>query len=241
MKKRDFLKLTGITTTGLAIAPSLILSCKDEAEKKQTTEVTESVAAALFELPQLSYSYDAFTDVIDAQTMEIHHTKHHQGYTNNLNKALSENNISGKTIDEILKMKDLPTAIRNNGGGYYNHCLYWDILKPGGSMPEGLKSQIVDKFGSTEALENEIKAAGAKQFGSGWAWLCQDSDKQLFITSTANQDNPLMSFEEKQGHPILGIDVWEHAYYLKYQNKRGDYLNNIFSIINWEVVASKMI
>jgi Fe-Mn family superoxide dismutase len=108
-------------------------------------------------------------------------------------------------------------------------------------MPEDLKSQIVDKFGSTEALENEIKAAGAKQFGSGWAWLCQDSDKQLFITSTANQDNPLMSFEEKQGHPILGIDVWEHAYYLKYQNKRGDYLNNIFSIINWEVVASKMI
>lgn len=241
MKKRDFLKLTGITTTGLAFAPSILFSCKDKDAKDTELEIAESVVITTFELPKLAYSYDAFTDVIDAQTMEIHHSKHHQGYTNNLNAALTDNNISGKTIEDILKMENLPTAIRNNGGGFYNHCLYWDILKPGGSMPENLQNQIIAGFGSVEAMENELKSAGAKQFGSGWAWLCQDTDKQLFITSTANQDNPLMGFEEKQGHPILGIDVWEHAYYLKYQNKRGDYLNNIFSIINWEVVASKMI
>ncbi|TPV32929.1 superoxide dismutase [Paucihalobacter ruber] len=241
MRKRDFLKLTGITTTGLAIAPSILLSCRDKEGNNQTPISAKSAVAASFELPKLAYGYDAFTDVIDAQTMEIHHSKHHQGYTNNLNNALAENNISGKTIEEILKMNDLPTSIRNNGGGYYNHCLYWDILKPGGAMPEGLGTQITSAFGSAEAMENQLKDAGAKQFGSGWAWLCQDTDKQLFITSTANQDNPLMTFESKQGHPILGIDVWEHAYYLKYQNKRGDYLNNIFSIINWEVVASKMI
>lgn len=241
MKKRDFLKLTGITTTGFAIAPSLLLSCKDKTDEKMVPENVNNTTATTFELPKLTYNYDAFTDVIDAQTMEIHYSKHHQGYTNNLNNALTENNISGKTIEEILKMKDLPTAIRNNGGGYYNHCLYWEVLKPGGIMPKGLTDKITNTFGSLEAMETELKSAGAKQFGSGWAWLCQDTDKQLFITSTANQDNPLMSFEEKQGRPILGIDVWEHAYYLKYQNKRADYLNNIFSIINWEVVASKMI
>lgn len=241
MKKRQFLKLTGMATTGLVITPSVLFSCKDTDKKAANEAVKESIASNTFELPKLEYSYDALSDVIDAQTMEIHHSKHHQGYTNNLNKALAEHNISSKSIEDILKASDLPTAIRNNGGGYYNHCLYWEVLKPGGTMSSDLETQITAGFGSVEAMENELKSAGAKQFGSGWAWLCQDGDKQLFITSTANQDNPLMSFEEKQGNPILGIDVWEHAYYLKYQNKRGDYLNNILNIINWEVVASKMV
>ncbi|MGF1556066.1 superoxide dismutase [Paucihalobacter sp.] len=241
MKKRQFLKLTGIATTGLVFTPSMLLSCKNNEEKEAAETVKELTASNTFELPKLEYSYDALNEVIDAQTMEIHHSKHHQGYTNNLNKALAEKNISGKTIEDILKASDLPTAIRNNGGGYYNHCLYWEVLKPGGAMPDTLKTKITDAFGSVETMQNELKSAGATQFGSGWAWLCQDGDKQLFITSTANQDNPLMASETKKGHPILGIDVWEHAYYLKYQNKRGDYLNNILRIVNWEVVASKMI
>lgn len=237
MEKREFLKLTGLATTGLAIAPSILLNCKSIEKIKPINNTSPTV----FELPKLPYNYDALNEVIDAQTMEIHHSKHHQGYTNNLNKALAEENIKEQTIEAILKVSNLSTTIRNNGGGYYNHCLYWDILKPGGSMPSTLKNQITSAFGSVEAMENELKSAGAKQFGSGWAWICQDADKKLFITSTANQDNPLMASEAKKGHPILGIDVWEHAYYLKYQNKRGDYLNNILKIVNWDVVASKMI
>ncbi len=174
-------------------------------------------------------------------TMQIHHTKHHKGYTDKLNNSLKEANISGKTITEILSMPDLSTAIRNNGGGFYNHSLYWEILTPGGSMSDTLKAKITLDFGSEEAFMNELAQAGNTRFGSGWAWVIQDRNNTLRICSTPNQDNPLMKVSDMQGTPILGIDVWEHAYYLKYQNKRGDYLQNILKIVNWEKVENRMI
>lgn len=238
MKKRTFLKRTAVAATGLSIAPSLILSsCKEE---KKEAPAAIPIAQNGFELPEIPYGYNAFPDTIDAMTMEIHHSKHHQGYTNKLNAALESAGISGKSLEEILAMKELPTAIRNNGGGYYNHNLYWDILTPGGEMGATFTAKVTDDFGSVESLKNELAEAGAKRFGSGWAWLCQDADKKLFVCSTPNQDNPLMQVAERKGTPLLGIDVWEHAYYLKYQNKRGEYLQNILSIINWERVASRM-
>ncbi|MGB3344207.1 MAG: superoxide dismutase [Aequorivita sp.] len=203
---------------------------------KATTATTE-----IFKLPKLPYGYDAFPDTIDPLTMEIHYTKHHQGYTDKLNAALKEYNISGKTIEEILSMENLPTAIRNNGGGYYNHNLYWEILTPGGKMSNTFKTRITEDFGSEEAFLNELADAGAKRFGSGWAWLVQDNDRKLHIFSTPNQDNPLMKVAEMKGTPILGIDVWEHAYYLKYQNRRTEYLQKILKIINWNKVEDRMI
>ena len=238
MKKRTFLKRTAVAATGISIAPSLFLaSCKEE--KKEAPAAVTMVQNG-FELPEIPYGYNAFPDTIDAMTMEIHHSKHHQGYTNKLNAALETAGISGKALEDILGMAELPTAIRNNGGGYYNHNLYWDILTPGGEMDANFNTAVTDNFGSMESLKNELAEAGAKRFGSGWAWLCQDGDKKLFVCSTPNQDNPLMQVAERKGTPLLGIDVWEHAYYLKYQNKRGEYLQNILSIINWERVASRM-
>lgn len=244
MEKRRFLKHTLMASAGITLAPSLLASaCKTEDKKGNTNSSgNEQLLSSVgdFELPKLQYGYDAFPDTIDAMTMEIHYTKHHQGYTTNLNKALTEAGISGKTIEEILAMDTLPDAIRNNGGGYYNHNLYWDILTPGGTMSDAFRALITKNFGSEEALKNQLADAGAKRFGSGWAWLCQDADKKLHVCSTPNQDNPLMKVAEQMGKPILGIDVWEHAYYLKYQNKRADYLQNILSIINWEKVASRL-
>jgi len=242
MNKRKFLKNTVVATTGMTVAPSILLSsCKADPKKEEKMEETPAMATTVFTLPEIPYGYDAFPDTIDAMTMEIHHSKHHQGYTNKLNAALKEANITGKTIEEILMMDNLPTGIQNNGGGFYNHSLYWDILTPGNEgMSESLTSKITEDFGSEEAFKNQLAEAGAKRFGSGWAWVCQDSDKKLHICSTPNQDNPLMKVAEKMGTPILGIDVWEHAYYLKYQNKRGDYLQNIIKIINWDKVESRM-
>jgi len=241
MKKRTFLKRTALAATGVSIAPSLMLSaCRDRSGESVGAAAASIPASEVFELPEIPYGYNAFPDTIDAMTMEIHHTKHHQGYTNKLNAALAEAGIKGKTIEEILGMENLPPAIRNNGGGYYNHNLYWDILTPGGTMVPALNEKITADFGSVEALKNELADAGAKRFGSGWAWLCQDGDKKLFVCSTPNQDNPLMELAECHGTPLLGIDVWEHAYYLKYQNKRGEYLQNILKIINWEKVTSRL-
>ncbi len=243
MDKRKFLKTTVIASTGLAAIPSMLLSSCTSSHKNKdnSTPTDEKIAITTFTLPKLNYNYDAFIDTIDAMTMEIHYSKHHQGYVNKLNKALQENAVSGNNIVDILKNKELPTAVRNNGGGHFNHSLYWDILTPGGNMSDNFKNLLHQNFGSIEAFKNELADAGKKRFGSGWAWLCQDTDKKLFITSTPNQDNPLMSTADKQGHPILGIDVWEHAYYLKYQNKRGDYLNNIINIINWQKVEARML
>ncbi|MDX1331959.1 MAG: superoxide dismutase [Robiginitalea sp.] len=241
MKKRTFLKKTALAATGVSIAPSVMLSaCREKPKESSGGPAPEIAAQAPFELPEIPYGYNAFPDTIDAMTMEIHHSKHHQGYTNKLNAALSEAGISGKTIEEILRMENLPAAIRNNGGGYFNHSLYWDILTPGGGENAAFARKVTEDFGSMEALKNELAEAGAKRFGSGWAWLCQDADRNLFVCSTPNQDNPMMQVSDCKGTPLLGIDVWEHAYYLKYQNKRGEYLQNILKIVNWEKVASRM-
>ena len=190
-----------------------------------------------FELPQLPYAYDALEPNIDAQTMEIHHGKHHNGYTNNLNNAIAGTDFEGKTIEEILKScKDNP-AVRNNGGGFYNHCLFWEVMSPnGGGQPTGELADAIDSsFGSMEGFREAFSKAAATRFGSGWAWLCV-KDGSLEVCSTANQDNPLMD-EGCGGTPILGLDVWEHAYYLKYQNRRPDYIDAFFNVINWNKVS----
>lgn len=193
-----------------------------------------------FELPNLSYAYDALEPHIDARTMEIHHTKHHNGYTTKLNAAIAGSELEGKSIEDILNDLDMSNmAVRNNGGGFYNHVLYWDIMSPNGGGTPGadLGSAIADAFGSFEAFKDKFSAAAATRFGSGWAWLCSHKGGKLDICSTPNQDNPLMPNTGCGGHPILGIDVWEHAYYLNYQNRRPDYINAFFEVINWGRVA----
>lgn len=193
-----------------------------------------------YTLPELSYAYDALEPDFDKETMFIHHQKHHQGYVNNLNKAIAGTKAESKELEGILKeISKYPTAVRNNGGGHYNHSLFWKILAPDPKLtPQGKLAEEINKtFGSLEELKTQIKQAGAGQFGSGWAWLILTKNGELAITSTPNQDNPLMDITSgKQGTPILGIDVWEHAYYLKYQNKRGDYLNAFWSVLDWKIV-----
>ncbi|MBS1550569.1 MAG: superoxide dismutase [Bacteroidetes bacterium] len=199
-------------------------------------------AQSKFELPQLGYAYDALEPVIDAQTMQIHHSKHHQTYVNNLNKALEGTAAENLSIEEIIKnISQYSTAVRNNAGGHYNHSLFWTILTPNkNTQPsERLIQAINQQFGSVDSLKKLLNNAASNQFGSGWAWLSLDKNNKLFISSTSNQDNPLMDLTEKQGRPILGIDVWEHAYYLKYQNKRGDYLLAIWDVINWDEVSKR--
>ncbi len=193
-----------------------------------------------FELPKLPYAYDALEPHIDARTMEIHHTKHHQAYTTNLNAAIEGTELAGKSIEEILKVcKDKP-AVRNNGGGFWNHNLFWEVMAPNaGGEPTGeLAQAILDAFGTFDAFKETFSKAAATRFGSGWAWLCVGTDGKLEVCSTPNQDNPLMG-EGCNGTPILGLDVWEHAYYLNYQNRRPDYVNAFFNVINWDVVAKK--
>lgn len=192
-----------------------------------------------FELPKLPYAYDALEPHIDARTMEIHHSKHHQAYITNLNAAIAGTDLEGKTIEEILQnCKDKP-AVRNNGGGFWNHNLFWECMSPkGGGEPTGeLLQAINDAFGTFEAFKAEFAKAGATRFGSGWAWLCVTNGK-LEVCSTPNQDNPLMG-EGCKGTAILAMDVWEHAYYLHYQNRRPDYINAFFNVINWDFVAQK--
>ena len=192
-----------------------------------------------FELPQLPYAYDALEPHIDKQTMEIHHTKHHQAYTTNLNNAIQGTDLENKSIEEILhNISSAPAAVRNNGGGYYNHNLFWEILAPnGGGEPSGAVGEaITSSFGSYDKFKEEFTKAATTRFGSGWAWLCKMDGGALQICSTANQDNPLMDVSECQGFPILGLDVWEHAYYLKYQNRRPEYIASFFNLINWEEV-----
>ena len=193
-----------------------------------------------FELPQLPYAYDALEPHIDKQTMEIHHTKHHQAYTTNLNNAIQGTELEGKSIEEILQnISKAPAAVRNNGGGYYNHNLFWTILAPNaGGEPTGpIAEAITSSFGSYEKFKEEFTKAATTRFGSGWAWLCHMDGGSLQICSTANQDNPLMDTESNcGGFPLLGLDVWEHAYYLKYQNRRPEYITAFFNLINWDEV-----
>ena len=192
-----------------------------------------------FELPQLPYAYDDLDPHIDAKTMEIHHGKHHGGYTSKLNAALEGLEIANDSIENILKKMDMNnSALRNNGGGYFNHCLFWEIMSPnGGGNPSGsLKNAIDSAFGSFDSFKEAFSNAAATRFGSGWAWLCVHKGGQLEVCSSANQDNPLMPGIGCGGTPILGIDVWEHAYYLNYQNRRPDYILAFFNLINWEKV-----
>ena len=192
-----------------------------------------------FELPKLPYAYDALEPHIDARTMEIHHSKHHQAYTTNLNNAIAGTSLENATIEEILSNCMETPAVRNNGGGFWNHNLFWEIMSPtGGGAPTGTLAQAIDTaFGSFEAFKDAFTKAAATRFGSGWAWLCV-SNGTLEICSTANQDNPLMG-EGCKGTPILALDVWEHAYYLNYQNRRPDYIEAFFNVINWDLVAEK--
>ncbi len=193
-----------------------------------------------FTLPALPYAHDALEPHIDTLTMQIHHGKHHQAYVDNLNKALAGTENENKSLEELMAiMSTLPVAVRNNGGGHYNHSLFWTVLGPNGGEPSGaLATAINETFGSLDALKEKMSTAGATRFGSGWAWLLVQNGKMV-VSSTPNQDNPLMDLAEVKGTPILGIDVWEHAYYLHYQNRRPDYLKAIWNVINWEAVAAR--
>ncbi len=190
-----------------------------------------------FELPKLGYAYDALEPTIDAKTMEIHHSKHHQAYIDNLNKAIEGTDLEGKTIEEICKTGTDKPAVRNNGGGHFNHSLFWEILTPGGSKaPVGNVKAAIEAFGGMEKFKNDFAEAAKTRFGSGWAWLCKKEDGSVAVCSTPNQDNPLMPVSDCKGIPVLGLDVWEHAYYLNYQNRRPDYVTAFFEVINWDKV-----
>ncbi|MDG1652545.1 MAG: superoxide dismutase [Flavobacteriaceae bacterium] len=194
-----------------------------------------------FELPALSYNYDALEPHIDARTMEIHHGKHHNGYTTKLNAAIADTPLADQSIEDILTNLDMNNkAVRNNGGGFFNHCLFWEMMSPnGGGLPTGKLAAAIDgEFGGFEEFKTAFANAAATQFGSGWAWLCAQKDGSVKVCATANQDNPLMPGIGCGGTPILGIDVWEHAYYLNYQNRRPDYINAFFNVIDWNKVGS---
>ena len=194
-----------------------------------------------FELPHLPYAYDALEPHIDARTMEIHHGKHHAGYTAKLNAAITGTDLEGSCIEDLLAHNMENAAVRNNGGGFYNHTLFWNSMSPnGGGEPTGdLATAIETSFGSFEAFVKEFSTAAATRFGSGWAWLCVCDEVKLIVCSSASQDNPLMPGAGCDGTPILGIDVWEHAYYLNYQNRRPDYIEAFFKVVNWEEVQNK--
>ena len=193
-----------------------------------------------FELPNLPYAHDALEPHIDARTMEIHHGKHHAGYTNNLNNAVAGTDMEGKDIESLLRDHSDNGAVRNNGGGFWNHSLFWTSMSPnGGGTPSGALGEAIDRdFGSFENFKDEFSKAAATRFGSGWAWLCVNNGK-LEVCSSANQDNPLMPGVGCGGHPILGLDVWEHAYYLNYQNRRPDYINAFFNVVDWNAVGAR--
>ena len=195
-----------------------------------------------FELPTLNYAYNALEPHIDAKTMEIHHTKHHQAYVTNLNNAIAGTEWEGKSIEELMKnISKISPAVRNNGGGHFNHSLFWTIIKPnGGGNPDGAIATAIDTtFGSYEKMKEEFTKAATTRFGSGWAWLCVKSDKSICICSSPNQDNPTMDVSDCPGTPILGLDVWEHAYYLHYQNRRPDYIAAFYNLINWDEVNKR--
>lgn len=204
---------------------------------------SEAPIDGLFTLPALPYAYDALEPHVDRMTMEIHHDKHHQGYVNNLNKALTESGIDQITLEKIFaNVSNYSMAIRNNAGGHWNHSFFWKLMKPGGGgIATGtLIEHLNTTFGDFDKFKSTFNDAAAKRFGSGWAWLYLDANKKLSIGSTPNQDNPMMNVSELKGNPIMGIDVWEHAYYLKYQNKRGDYVSAWWNTINWDQVNNNL-
>lgn len=194
-----------------------------------------------FELPNLPYAHDALEPHIDAKTMEIHHGKHHAGYVAKLNGAVDGTDLAGKSLEDLVKNHSNNVAVRNNGGGHWNHSLFWEVMSPnGGGEPSGALAEAINSaFGSFEKFKEEFSNAAATRFGSGWAWLCKKPDGTLEVCSSANQDNPLMPGIGCGGTPILGLDVWEHAYYLNYQNRRPDYISAFFNVVNWDVVSQK--
>lgn len=234
--RRNFLKKSAAFALGTLAATSVnkALAATGFIEKEIPAE------GGKFSLPALPYGYDALEPHIDKMTMEIHHDKHHKGYVDNLNKALDGNAaLSALSIDQLVMQvnKETPMAIRNNGGGHYNHSLFWTLMKPNAGKPSGkLADAITKTFGSVDEFKKQFGDAAAKRFGSGWAWLVKTADGKLVITSTANQDNPLMQLEtvEVKGTPVLALDVWEHAYYLKNQNRRADYIASWWNVLNWE-------
>lgn len=235
-ERRDFLKKSALISVGALVGCKVVSS---EISLNETKIISDSV----FTLPALEYGYDALEPSIDKMTMEIHHSKHHQGYVNNLNKALNDLQSSANNLEDICKnIGKFNTAVRNNAGGHYNHSLFWKTMKPnGGGSPTGkIAEAIKSNFESFEKFQELFNNAAATRFGSGWAWLIQKTDGKLAITSTANQDNPLMEYAEEQGTPLMGIDVWEHAYYLKYQNKRKDYIGAWWNVVNWDAVNERI-
>jgi Fe-Mn family superoxide dismutase len=194
-----------------------------------------------FQLPALPYALDALEPHIDARTMEIHHGKHHNAYVTNLNAAIAGTDLEGKSLEELMKVAGSNTAVRNNGGGHWNHSLFWEIISPnGGGLPTGELAAAIDaKFGSFDTFKETFNKAATTRFGSGWAWLCVDTKKEICVCSSPNQDNPLMDVSDCPGTPILGLDVWEHAYYLHYQNRRPDYIAAFWNVVNWDAVSKR--
>ncbi len=231
----------------IVMALAIFAACQQPAQERNSNEdktggTIMTTQNGKHELAPLPYAHDALEPYIDQKTMEIHHGKHHQAYVNNLNAAIEGTELENKSLEEIFKnMSQYSAAVRNNGGGHWNHDLFWNIMGPnGGGKPSGrLLSAIEDTFSSFDAFKEEFKRAGATRFGSGWAWLSVNADGKLQISSTPNQDNPLMDVADVQGTPILGVDVWEHAYYLKYQNRRPEYLDNFWSVVNWDEVSRR--
>jgi Fe-Mn family superoxide dismutase len=240
MNKRKFLKLSAITATGLMLHPFYACTPTPSDEGGGGAEQPD-IRTENFVLPALAFAADALEPNIDKRTMEIHHGKHHAGYVRKLNAAVADTRFDKMPLLNILdNITEEDTAVRNNGGGHFNHSLFWNIISPNsGGEPQGaLAAAIAATFGSFAAFKEAFSTAAKTRFGSGWAWLSVDAAGKLFVSSTPNQDNPLMSkIVEQQGTPVLGIDVWEHAYYLHYQNKRGDYVENFFKIINWKAVS----
>ncbi len=236
MQRRFFLKAAALSSF------SLYGKSIKEINNTINNKLRSTTTMAKFELPKLPYAYDALEPHIDKLTMEIHHSKHHQAYVNNLNNAVAGTELEGKSLEELFaSISKAPVAVKNNGGGVYNHNLFWTIMKPnGGGLPTGAVADAINgAFGSFDEFKKQFSNAAATRFGSGWAWLVASNGK-LVITSSANQDNPLMDISEVKGFPILTLDVWEHAYYLHYQNRRPDYISSWWNVVNWDEVAIRL-
>lgn len=224
----------------LALLPLAVFAGEADNKSNNKNKITMTTINKLV-FPELPYAYDALEPFIDKLTMEIHYSRHHKAYFDNFMNAVKGTDLENKTLDEVFaNMSKHSPAVRNNGGGFFNHVLYWEVMKVNGGKPSAkLEAAIVKAFGSMDELKKLFLDAGKTRFGSGWAWLSVNDKGELFVSSTPNQDNPLMDVAEKKGNPILGMDVWEHAYYLKYQNKRPDYAEAFWSVINWEAVSMK--
>jgi Fe-Mn family superoxide dismutase len=235
--RRQFLKKISLAGLSGIVLPSILKAFPTGASVEST-----NAADDFFSLPMLGYGYDALEPHIDTMTMQIHHSRHHQAYVTNLNNAMKANNIDASLEDLMKNVSKYPAVIRNNGGGHWNHSFFWKNIQPGGSgTPSGKISEAINSsFESFEKFKTLFADAAMKRFGSGWAWLVKTADGKLVITSTANQDNPLMDIAEVKGTPVIGVDVWEHAYYLHYQNKRADYVNAWWNVVNWDDAASRI-